>query len=150
MLSKPPALPPLPAWLVNARAFERMMIHELPGHATHPLITAFFQFTQLAGTDAGAQDETPWCSAFACACMELAGIESPRHALAHSWLRWGVEIPDLREGAIVVLENTNHVTISNGDHYAGTQFWGLGGNQNNKVCTRLYDKSRVVSIRWTK
>ena len=143
----PPTNPPL--WLAHARAFERMMIHELPGHETHPLITAFFQFTQLAGTAAGASDETPWCSAFVCACVELAGQQSTKHALAHSWLKWGVEIKDLRPGAILVFEKTNHVAFceSAGDN-GGTHIVALGGNQNNQVCSRLYERSRLLSIRW--
>lgn len=135
-------------WLVNARAFERMMILEQPGHATHPLIRAFFQYTQLAGDPAGESDETPWCSAFACACMELAGIQSPRHALARSWLKWGVEIPEVREGCILVFKDPDHVAFANGDLTDGTHVWTLGGNQQNRVCSRLYDKTRIVSMRW--
>lgn len=139
-----------PLWLEHARAFERMMVKEQPGHAVHPLIRAFFQYTQLAGSVAGDSDETPWCSAFACACMELAGIESPRHALAWSWLNWGVEIPDFRRGCILVYKDLNHVGFYRGVHEAGQTIETIGGNQSNKVCTTFYPKERLISKRWIK
>lgn len=135
-------------WLVHARAFERMMIRELPGIPAHPLIAAFFQFTQLAGTAAGESDETPWCSAFACACMELAGIPSTKHALARSWLNWGVPLSEPKEGCVLVFEKLDHVAFCNGDLTAGTHVWTLGGNQQNQVCSRLYDVQRIIGIRW--
>lgn len=138
-------------WLQNARDFARMMIAEIPGHDAHPLIVAFFQFTQLHGTPAGESDETPWCSAFACACMELAGIQSPRHALAHSWLSWGQEISELRTGAVLVFERTNHVAFFNGSpDDTGPFVNALGGNQRNQVCSEFINKQRLISIRWVK
>lgn len=144
-----PTNPPL--WLQHARAFERMMIHELPGMAVHPLIQAFFQFTQLAGQAAGASDETPWCSAFVCACVELSGHASTKHALAHSWLKWGEEIKDVRVGAILVFEKTNHVAFcESAVDTGGSHIVALGGNQQNQVCSRLYERSRLISIRWLK
>jgi uncharacterized protein (TIGR02594 family) len=145
-----PAPLALPTWLQHARAFERMMIVERPGPEAHPLITAFFQFTQLAGTPAGESDETPWCSAFVCACVELAGLASTKHALAHSWLNWGVEIDEMREGCILVFEKTNHVAFANAAYTGGSHVWTLGGNQQNKVCSRLYEKDRIISMRWSK
>lgn len=145
MLSSAPLVP---LWLAHARAFERMMIRELPGHETHPLIQAFFQFTQLKGTEAGTQDETPWCSAFACACVEMAGIPSTKHALARSWLNWGKEVSAVQDGAILVFQNPDHVAFANGGDTPGTHIWALGGNQSNQVCSRLYDRSRLLSIRW--
>ena len=127
------------------------MIVERPGPDAHPLIQAFLQFTQLHNTPAAQTDETPWCSAFVCACMELAGYESTKHALAHSWLNWGEEIPDYREGCILVFEKTNHVAFC--DHVPPPNahaVFALGGNQQNKVCGRMYDQGRVISKRWLK
>ena len=82
--------------------------------------------------------------------MELSGIQSPRHALAHSWLKWGEEIKDLREGAVLVFKDTNHVAFCNSPSGAGTHIATLGGNQGNAVSVKLYPRERLISIRWPK
>jgi uncharacterized protein (TIGR02594 family) len=134
-----------PPWLDVAKAFEAAGINEYAGPAAHPLITGMLQaFTQLRGGKWAETDETAWCAAFACACMEMAGIDSPRHALANKWLHWGVELTEFRRGCVVVLDR--HVTFGLG--IVGNQVACLGGNQANSVCERNYQLHAVKGFRW--
>lgn len=137
----------VPEWMSIARAFQDCKIQEVPGADAHPLITAFLRhFTQLEHTNAAESDETPWCSAFACACMELSGNHSPHHALARSWLNWGQSIQNPRYGCVVVLKDSNHVGFY--VNHGPSKVSVLGGNQRNTINVTAYDIGRVVSYRW--
>jgi len=137
-------------WMQIAQAFERMGVIEQPGTKHHPLILWFHQQTSLKATT----DEVPWCSAFACAVMEMAGHKSPRSAAARDWLKWGKPLDKPAFGCIVVFDRADpsnksaaHVAFWWGDR-ADNRVDVLGGNQSNKVCVAPYDKSDAIGYRW--
>ena len=142
-----------PKWMRIARAYESIGVVEVPGLDANPLIQMFFMYTQLKGRAAARSDETPWCSAAACACMEQAGVKSPRHALARRWENWGLELDRPVYGCVAVLwtgtpdSRQGHVgfyvgTLANGDLVL------LGGNQRNQLIERSYAGERLLSFRW--
>lgn len=137
-------------WMQIAEAFERMGVIEQPGTKHHPLILWFHQQTSLKATT----DEVPWCSAFACAVMEMAGHKSPRSAAARDWLKWGMKLDQPAYGCIVVFDrsdpsnkNAAHVAF-----YMGIKtppnLSVLGGNQSNSVRISPYPESDVIGYRW--
>lgn len=141
-------------WFEIAQMYERMGVIEKPGAEAHPMILKFFQHTSLAGTKLAHTDETAWCSAFACTCMEEAGVKSTHSAAARSWLTWGKPLMMPKVGCIVVLDrsdasnpNAAHVGFFWG-HRADSKIDVLGGNQRNRVCVASYEKSRVIAYRW--
>lgn len=142
-----------PPWFEIAKAYERMGILEVPGKEAHPMIKKFFTQTSLKRTKLALSDETAWCSAFACACMEEAGYRSPRSAAARSWKEWGyLTVP--RPGCVVVFDrsdpanpNAAHVGFLFGLR-ADDKLDVLGGNQRNRVCVAPYERAKVLSYRW--
>lgn len=124
-------------------------IEEIPGEEHHPQILAYHLETSLRATS----DEVPWCSAFVCYCMEMAGVPSTRSAAARSWLEWGTPLEEPREGCVVVFWRGKK--ISEGKGHVG--FWVgeeddkvsvLGGNQGNAVSIKQYPMSKVLGYRW--
>lgn len=106
--------------------------HDKGGHVmNNPRIVAYFKATSLHTKD----ENTSWCSAFANWCVQQAGIEGTRSAMARSWLTWkgGVDLKGKPvPGAVVVFARgkppSGHVafvwTIN-----ADGSFYVLGGNQ---------------------
>lgn len=138
-----------PRWIQLARAFLLANIREVEGTAANPLIAYFLnQFTQLEGSAAAKSDETPWCSAFACGVMELAGYASPHHALARSWDTYGDKLDGYKYGCITTLRDDNHVGFAVDFDVAKHQVLLLGGNQSNSISIKPYDAQRVVQYRW--
>ena len=99
--------------------------------------------------DGAAPDSVPWCSSFVNFCVEEAGVKGTRSKSARSWLKWGVEAPDLVPGCIVILARgtapKGHVGF-----YAGRlngRIEILSGNQRDKVSVASYDADRVIGRR---
>lgn len=145
-----------PPWFLHAQTYEKAGILEVPGAAAHPTILSFFNYTTLKGTKLALTDETAWCSAFACACMEQTGIRSSHSAAARSWLTWGDELAAPKLGCIVVCKRVDpkntaaaHVGFYAG-HRSDDRFLLLGGNQSNRVCTKAEPYSNVLGYRWPK
>lgn len=145
---------PIPPWLEVA--FREMGVAELAGRADNPRIVEYHQATTLRATD----DEVPWCSSFACWCLEQAGFESTRSARARSHLFWGTPLNPPPYGAIVVisrgrgpqpgpevLEAPGHVGFYLG-RASAQEILIYGGNQGNAVQVRAYAASRVLGYRW--
>lgn len=97
-------------------------------------------------------DETAWCSAFHNFCMQKAGGNGTRDAMARSWLNWGKKITEPQEGDTVIFSSpargpeAGHVAF-----FAGRLTPGfirvLGGNQNNSVCYDTYPTALVLGYR---
>lgn len=143
-----------PPWLQIAEAYETMKIVEVPGAAAHPMILKFFTRTSLKGNKLALSDETAWCSAFACTCMEEAGFKSPRSAAARDWLKWGTPLGTPKRGCVVVFDRSDpknkdaaHVAFYLAEHSAA-KLLVLGGNQQNRVVALPYDKAAVLGYRW--
>ncbi len=132
------------AWLKKAMAY--VGIREYPGAASNPLILRFWQLARLAGIK---DDRVPWCSGFACACMEEVGIRSPRSDGARSWLTWGSPLREPVRGCVVVLQRPGgfHVGFAVGQDNDGRLLL-VGGNQGDAVSVAAFDRSRVVGYRW--
>lgn len=135
-----------PPWY--AIALEEIGTKEVRG-GENPRILEYF----LATTYHASEDEIPWCSAFACWCMEEAGIASPERANARSWLDWGNPVPpdEVEQGDVVVLwrgspEGTQgHVgfLVSR----PGDRIHILGGNQSDSVRISDYPASQLLGYR---
>jgi len=135
--------------LLLARAFLTTGVRESAGTAAHPFITfCLDKFTQLEGQASARSDETPWCSAFACAVMELSGYASPHHALARSWDTFGQKLDTFKRGCIVTLCDDNHVGFGVDVDSNKRRIYLLGGNQGNSITIAPYLIDRVVTYRW--
>jgi uncharacterized protein (TIGR02594 family) len=139
-----------PLWLQIARG--ELGVQEIPGAEHHPRILAYHKATLLCA----ARDEVPWCSAFACWCLEQAGVQSTRSAAARSWLTWGQTLTEPRLGAIAVIARgqqhwQGHVgfllALEKGP--AGIKSVTLlGGNQGNQVSIAEFEPARLIGLRW--
>jgi uncharacterized protein (TIGR02594 family) len=141
-----------PPWLSIARG--ELGVHETPGPAATERVLEYHAATTLRASS----DEVPWCSAFACWCMERAGFRSTRSASARSWLTWRYPLAELRPGCVVVLSRGDaslgqgHVGFFAG--YSRLFVMGprrlllLGGNQGNAVSLAPYPQTRVIGMRW--
>lgn len=134
-----------PLWLKIAR--NEIGQKEVVGKKSNPRIVQYHQATTLKATD----DETAWCSAFVCWCLELAGEKSTKSAAARSYLKWGKAIKDFPVGAVVVLQRgtstwQGHVGFIVGSDKDTVSL--LGGNQSSSVNIQKYPKSRILGVRW--
>jgi len=152
--SAPPA-PPVPAGSPDAPWYEVAMqemaigVDEIPGPEDNPRIVAYHQSTTLEADD----DETPWCSSFVNWCVQRAGVQGTRSALARSWLSWGQELTAPRRGCIVVLRRGSNAQQGHVGFYhddAGDRILVLGGNQGNRVNISSFPKDRVLGYRWSR
>lgn len=132
-----------PPWMRVARA--ELGVAETPGTDSTARIREYFRTTTLGDQP----DHVPWCSAFANFCIERAGLEGTKSALARSWMRWGVDAATLTPGCIVVLSRgeppSGHVGFFAG--MDGGRIRLLGGNQGNKVSVAAYDGARLIGRR---
>lgn len=136
---------PVP-WYTIARG--ELGVSEVRG-GENPRIIEYFKATSYHATE----DEVPWCSAFACWCMEQAGIPSTDRANARSWLDWGAPVEErhVREGDVVVFwrgspdATTGHVgfVVS----VQGGIVNCLGGNQSDSVRVSQYSRDKVLGYR---
>jgi len=134
-----------PIWLQCAR--KELGVHETPGKASTKRILEYHQATSLKATD----DETAWCSAFVCWCLETTGITSTRSAAARSYLNWGKVLSEPRIGCVVVFQRGDSAWQGHVGFVVGfdkTTITCLGGNQNDSVCIQKYPRSKVLGFRW--
>lgn len=133
-----------PQWLDSARAY--LGTREYPGAATNPVIAMFWKMAKLSGIK---DDAVPWCSGFACAMVEAAGIRSPRSDSAKSWLTWGKPLSAPALGAIAVFQRPGgwHVGFVVGRDERGNLMI-LGGNQGDSVSIAAFPASRLVGLRY--
>lgn len=147
-LRVPPATLDDAPWFTIAKG--EIGVKEIRGAEDNPRVLEYLRSTSL-GKWAAGRDETAWCSALVNWCVEEAGLEGTNNAMARSWLGWGVEIDEPREGCIVVLKRgdppSGHVAFF-GERDAHGGLMLLGGNQRNEVRVSEYDVSRVLSYRW--
>ncbi|MFY9479163.1 MAG: TIGR02594 family protein [Aquabacterium sp.] len=131
-------------WIDNARKY--IGVKEIPGPTHNPIILGFWRLAKLAGIK---NDEIPWCSGFACAVMEEAGIRSPRTDGAKNWLGWGVALPSPVYGCIVVFRRPGgwHMGFVVGLDAKGN-LMVLGGNQGNQVSIAAFARDRVEGYRY--
>lgn len=126
------------------RAKKEIGQSEVSGNKHNPRIIEYHSVTSLRATT----DEVPWCSAFVSWCLEQAGMKSTRSAWAKSYLSYGKETKEPKEGDIVVFsrgKNSGHVGFFvKRDLLTVTV---LGGNQDNRVNYKKYLRARVLGYR---
>jgi uncharacterized protein (TIGR02594 family) len=125
-----------------------------------PRILTFFKATDLRPLPTST--DTPWGAAFIAHCLAECG--DPRaartipngSAAASSWRGWGAQLPpdavNVPVGAIVVLAPrpgtgaSGHVGFF--ERFDGGSVWLLGGNHDNAVSRKAFERSRIVAIGW--
>lgn len=145
-----------PIWLEHA--LKDNGIHEIRG-GENPRIIEMGSYTTLKPKE----DEIPWCSDAVCAWMEESGITSTKSAAARSWLNWGIELAEPREGCVCVIQQRtagqDAATGSTSGFHVGLwlgqdaeRVYLFGGNQSDSVKKSGFGlKSyRVCGYRWPK
>lgn len=106
---------------------------------------------QLVGFDPRGK-QNAWCAGFVNAVLERAGMRGTGKLNAKSFLTWGAQTSEPKQGDIVVLWRgsrdaaTGHVGFFSGFDAAGNVLI-LGGNQDNKVSVEAFERNRVLSFR---
>jgi uncharacterized protein (TIGR02594 family) len=140
----------VPAWMHTAVG--ELGVRERPGAADNPRIVEYHSVTRRS--PGHEDDETPWCSSFACWCMDRSGVVHTRSKRARSWMEWGRQLEGPQPGCIVVLwrgspsSHKGHVGFF--DRIEGSSVVLLGGNQGNAVSRKAYPRTRVLEggYRW--
>lgn len=137
-----------PSWLVRAR--REIGTLEIAGARHNPRILRYHLATRLRARS----DETAWCAAFVCWCLEEEGVVSTRSAAARSYRDYG-RPSELVPGAIVYFlptdpdaGGTGHVAfVDRVDEMLGI-VWVVGGNQRNAVSSAARRIADVAACRW--
>ena len=140
----PPPVEEFP-WMPIAEAEKG--VSEVPGTGNNSRVLEYLNTTTNIGISARSHDETPWCSAFVNWCVQKAGLQPTKSALARSWLSWGVPLATPRRGCIVVFEREKifgHVGFYLGE--TPSEIKVLGGNQQDPQ-THLYQVSEKYYLK---
>lgn len=130
-------------WMDIARS--QIGTKEISGSNDNPKIVEYHQAATLKAKD----DETAWCSSFACWVLEKAGYDHTHNAWARSFLDYGIKLDAPKYGCIVVYRrgaDSGHVHFF--DHEKDGVIYGIGGNQDNMVNIKGYGKGDVLGYRW--
>ena len=135
-----------PPWLKIAESY--LGTRELVG-ADNPIILGWLDDMGNIGKWGKSRDETAWCAAFVHGVLKEAGYQGSGHALARSYIEWGVP-SELTLGSIVVLKykgSANGGTGSRAGYHVALLIrenrhsWRvIGGNQGNGVNYRNFPK----------
>lgn len=139
----------LAPWLRHARQHDGLRERMADG-TLNPVVRDCFRHTRFPA--AMVSIRTPWCGAFACACLELADVRSPRTARARDFLDWGIALVWPVFGAALVFERGpggGHVGFCD----RGLQLGALtiscfGGNQGDAACSRPQPLAALLGVRW--
>lgn len=94
------------------------------------------------------------CSSFVNWCFKQVNIKGTNNAAARSWLNWGTELKEPKQGCVVIYWRVapdswqGHVGFV--DRVEGGKIYTLGGNQGDAVSIKSYPKSQVLGYRWPK
>lgn len=143
-----------PIWLVHA---EKDAGTKEKRGGENPRILEYFTHT----TYHAKEDEVPWCSAAVCCWLEEVMYPSTKSAAAKSWLDYGVELKEPREGCICVIQQRytgkdKATGSSSGYHVAlwldqdADHVTLFGGNQSDSVKVSSFNLNsyRVCGYRW--
>lgn len=106
---------------------------------------------RVAGADWIQDDETAWCSAFACWIAEKCGMQHPASVRARDWLSVGIPVVQPQPGDVAIYWRVSkssgygHVAfyVSHYDNYD----YNLGGNQSNMVNISPQPRERLLGYR---
>lgn len=95
--------------------------------------------------------KTAWCAAFINATLGKAGMTGTGSLMARSFLKWGQEVSEPREGDVVVLSRGSDPASGHVGFFKGYAENGdiilLGGNQSDSVSEQAYSRSRLLGYR---
>lgn len=134
-------------WYLVAKG--EMDISEIAGSKHNKRILEYHQTTTLRATS----DEVAWCASFVGFCLQKSGYESTKSAAARSYLQYGEKLEKPVEGCIVVFKRGSNPAQGHVGFYVGetqSTINVLGGNQNNKVCLKHYNKADLLAYRMPK
>ena len=133
-----------PPWLTWA--FTQMGVRETKGAQHTAMILEWWRAIKRGGIK---DDETPWCAAFVGAAFEQGGIQSSRFESARSYEAWGDPLEGPAHGCVVVFrrDGGGHVGFVVGQDHEG-RLLVLGGNQQDEVNVRAFDRARATAYRW--
>lgn len=141
---------PAPLWLLVARRYDG--VRELLNGMLNQTVRDFFKHTGFPANKVTVT--TPWCAAFASACLEKAGAQSTRSAAAISYEKFGRKCDPGRVGAILVFlrldggnPNARHVGFSEG-YAPNGKLLIRAGNQRNMVCVVERSPIELTAARW--
>lgn len=137
-----------PAWMKTAAG--EIGQREKPGDDDNPRIIEYQRATRLDEQALG--DETAWCAAFACWCLEHSGYKNPRYAMAKNFLKYGnAVLPEAAQfGDILVFrrgKDSAHAHVCFLVRDLGGDYEVLGGNQRNSVRFSHESKADLLGIR---
>lgn len=121
-------------------------VRETPGAAHTKRIIEYHATTTLKATT----DEISWCSSFVNWCVTQAGLRGTNSAAARSWLNWGVQTDEPREGDIVIFQRPPNPQSGHVGFFVeriGDVIKVLGGNQSDQVKISNYPKVNVLGYR---
>lgn len=133
-------------------AWAELGVEEIPGPRNNETILGYFR--SVGRTDV-TSEVTPWCAAFAGACLAKAGIADgltqEERLMARSFLKVGTAIEVPRVGAIAIFSRagdpfSGHVTFVTG--WSDTHLKCLGGNQADAVNEKWFPRSSLLGLRW--
>lgn len=155
-----PAVPGNAAWLATATT--EIGQTETPGPSANPKIS---EYLSTVGFGAGQSDETAWCAAFVCWCLENCGdatakatAKKYRSSFAADWLKLPNTVLEPAPGAIGITkpysaDTTGHVGFVKS--FVDGKVLLLAGNQKrpgstgpDEVCEKNFPRSDFVGFRW--
>lgn len=155
---------PIPPLMVRT-ALELFGTLERPGTADNPIILAWADEVANAtdstyddwAADFYNDDAIPWCGLYMAVVAVRSAQGRPerfppdKYLAALSWQNWGVSVPKEQAavGDVMVMRRSGggHVTLNVGTVQGGDSFYGLGGNQSDRVNIAEFDLDRVVACR---
>jgi uncharacterized protein (TIGR02594 family) len=146
----PPPLEQWPEWMRIANAEYELGVREVAGDDDNPRIVEYLRCTRL--DEQALVDETAWCAAFACWCLEHSGHRNPRYAMAKNFLKYGefINPEDARFGDILIFrrdKTSSHAHVCFLVLDVGNEYEVLGGNQRNRVCFSTEHKGNLLGVR---
>jgi uncharacterized protein (TIGR02594 family) len=133
-------------------------LHEEPGNKDNYFVDWCLSLCHIPEP---IHDEIAWCSALGVGCCKLAGIEGSKSAAARSWIGIGTEI-DIsmampgyvfvvlsRGGGVQpgpeVKDAPGHFTWFS-ERDGNSRFFGLGGNQADKISIESFSNDRILYV----
>lgn len=129
-------------------ALQELGVSEAAGDADNPRVLKYFSATNYNQNQIA--DTIPWCSAFACFCLEQTGNTSPHSAWSLSFLKWGEVLQSPELGCIAVLSRTSDPSKGHVGFVLGfdeKDLYLLSGNTSNKVTIDRFPRDKVLGFR---